>query len=213
MPHGVIVTGDLAVDAVLLVSAIHPRSSSKVNINTNLEVLKDGIFLEDLYCGQACAVTGSIQTNTLSNLDSDGTNPPIAVTSDMVIAGALTAQSINGGAEVQVQTAIEAHVPYFCAGRVAANGSVLTSRGSVGFPWLRTNTGDYQITFAQAHPDGANFIVSLTPERTSGTGVVDDISVTYNATTSLTLVANTRHQDDAGLGGDRHNQEFCFLVL
>jgi len=68
----------------------------------SLEVVKDGIFLEDLLCGRDCYITRALAANTLSNLDSDGTNPPITVTSNMACSGDLSADTIRAAGTLHV---------------------------------------------------------------------------------------------------------------
>lgn len=127
--------------------------------------------------------------------------------------GDLTANAIYGGAIFQIQNAIAAHTPYFAAGRIASSGSALSSKGSVSFTSTQTATGQYTITFASAHPDGADYVVQLTPKRTAETAGNEDIEVVYNSTTSTELFVQTRHHDDGSGPGTLVNNEFCFLVL
>ena len=70
----------------------------------SLEVVNDGIFLEDLYCGATCSVTGALEVNTLSNLDSGGTNPPITVTSDLELTGDLSVDTIRTAGGLTLDT-------------------------------------------------------------------------------------------------------------
>ena len=55
----------------------------------------------------------------------------------------------------------------FCAGYVGATGSKITSTGQVNYTVARTSgfaTGVWTITFASAHPLGANYIINLTAQ-------------------------------------------------
>jgi hypothetical protein len=44
---------------------------------------------------------------------------------------------------------------------VAANGTIEKKKGKVDFSCTRTAAGNYLITFAQPHPDGANYVIQL----------------------------------------------------
>ena len=57
----------------------------------------------------------------------------------------------------------------FCAGLVSATGTKLTSTGQVGYTLARLSVyaaGVWTITFASAHPLGANYIVTTTGRGT-----------------------------------------------
>ena len=59
----------------------------------------------------------------------------------------------------------------FCAGFVSATGSKTTSTGQVSYSVSRVSgyaTGVWQITFASAHPLGANYIINLTCHGANG---------------------------------------------
>ena len=65
-------------------------------------MVKDGIFLEDLFGGRDCYITRTLAANTLSDLDSDGSNPPITVTSNMVLTGDLSADTVHTAGTLHV---------------------------------------------------------------------------------------------------------------
>ena len=52
--------------------------------------------------------------------------------------------------------------PFWCAGTVDANATVLATKGKVGFTCTRTATGVYQFNFNTPHPDGQNYVVNAT---------------------------------------------------
>jgi hypothetical protein len=51
--------------------------------------------------------------------------------------------------------------PFWAAGTIGSNGAALSKKGQVDFTCVRTSAGNYRITFAQAHPDGAVYVISL----------------------------------------------------
>ena len=52
----------------------------------------------------------------------------------------------------------------FCSGLVTSAGVKTTATGQVSYTSSRTTTGIYVITFASAHPLGANYIVIVTAQ-------------------------------------------------
>jgi hypothetical protein len=57
---------------------------------------------------------------------------------------------------------LKVHSPFWCAGVVEFSGASLTQTGRVSFTSTRTSQGNYLITFAQPHPNGAVYVISLT---------------------------------------------------
>jgi hypothetical protein len=89
--------------------------------------------------------------------------------------------------------------PFWCAGMVDANANVLVSRGKVGFTCMRVATGNFRIDFASPHPNGANYVVTITTvyvnqwvdQLTSSSFLAVLWSSTYaqqNATLSFTVL-------------------------
>jgi hypothetical protein len=67
--------------------------------------------------------------------------------------------------ELGISNALEARIaaleaaanPFFCCGTIATNGSIISSRGRVGFTVSKPGTGVYDIAFASAYPSGGDF--------------------------------------------------------
>jgi hypothetical protein len=155
---------------------------------------------------------GGSGNNVLNSIVGDGKVANIFGVSPVSVATVFDPAGVNPD-HGNLQITLDTSKVYFAAGRIASSGSALSSKGSVSFTSTRTATGQYTITFASAHPDGADYVVQLTPKRTSEAGGNDDIEVVYNSTTSTTLLVQTRHHDDGGSPGSLVNNEFCFLVL
>jgi hypothetical protein len=56
---------------------------------------------------------------------------------------------------------LKVHSPFWCARTINLDGVALSQKGRVSFSSSRTSTGNYLITFAQPHPDGANYVINL----------------------------------------------------
>jgi hypothetical protein len=52
--------------------------------------------------------------------------------------------------------------PFWVAGKVDSNASVLVSKGKVAFTVTQTTTGNYRVDFASPHPAGVHYVISLT---------------------------------------------------
>ena len=95
----------------------------------------------------------------------------------------------------------------FCAGVVSATGTKLTSTGQVSFSVARLfgqAAGIWVITFASAHPLGANYVVTLTP-RNSAAYICFNPAPT-STTFTVTLVA-------PGTATPAVDAIFSFMVL
>jgi hypothetical protein len=68
----------------------------------------------------------------------------------------------TGQVELRVDTTGLGGNPFWAAGTIGSNGAALSKKGQVDFTCVRTSAGNYRITFAQAHPDGAVYVISLT---------------------------------------------------
>jgi hypothetical protein len=51
--------------------------------------------------------------------------------------------------------------PFWVAGVVDPNGTVLVSKGRIAFTCTRVATGNYRIDFASPHPNGASYVMSV----------------------------------------------------
>jgi hypothetical protein len=65
----------------------------------------------------------------------------------------------TGAVELRVNT--DQLNPFWVAGKVDSNGTVLVTKGRVTFTVTQTATGNYRVDFAQAHPNGVHYVVSL----------------------------------------------------
>ena len=91
--------------------------------------------------------------------------------------------------------------PHWVAGKVNSDASVLVSKGRVGFSVVQTATGNYRVDFAQAHPAGVNYVVSLT--STAANYWVDEASITASSFLVALRASNFGAQ----------NSPFFFTVL
>ena len=71
----------------------------------------------------------------------------------------------TGQLELRVDTSGLGGSPFFCAGKVAPDGTVLTRKGQrPNFSIDKVGTGTYNVVFDAAHPDGADYVVSANAE-------------------------------------------------
>ncbi len=125
---------------------------------------------------------------------------PISVTTLLDFSGS---NPDNGNLRISLDT----DAILFCVGRINADGTIKTSKGRVGFTCSKVATGNYLISFATDHPDGADYVISLTPKRST-----DDIECVYEVTSSTGFDVKVHHHDDGGGSGNAFDNEFCFFV-
>jgi hypothetical protein len=137
--------------------------------------------------GIGLIVDGEVRTDTIRARDENGTTSvsKLAVTGSLTVGGA----SVVGGS------------PFWVAGKVDSNTSILTSSGRVGFTIAQTATGNYRVDFASPHPAGVNYIVSLT--STAANYWVDGASITASSFLVALRASNFGAQ----------NSPFFFTVL
>jgi hypothetical protein len=119
------------------------RNVSQATVQDNLKVTRNAI------------IEGSLDVATDINVNSVFASGPITST------GLLTNSVICNGDMSIIGGTINGYSPFWAAGRVAANGTIENKKGSVDFSCTRTAAGNYLITFAQPHPDGANYAIQL----------------------------------------------------
>jgi hypothetical protein len=115
----------------------------------------------------------------------------VRVASDLTVEGQLTVGSVNvmtaleireprftavaplrkvfnlqtGELELRVDELQTGGNPFFCAGLVSENGTVLARKGArPNFTVARYGTGAYEVIFEEPHPDGALYIVNVTAQ-------------------------------------------------
>ena len=102
-------------------------------------------------------------------------------------AGAIVGTSCQiNGSDVLIST----YKPFFCAGRVNADGSKAADTGRTSFTPSRRSAGVYWITYATAYPN-ANFVVVGSPVNNYGFLVVGAGSTTARAEFVLFTGINT----------------------
>jgi hypothetical protein len=89
-------------------------------------------------------VDGELRTDTIRARDVNGTTSvsKLAVTGSLTVGG----ESVVGGS------------PFYCAGKVGFNGTILSTSGRVSFTVVRTGSGLYSVTFASPHPVENNIV-------------------------------------------------------
>ena len=115
--------------------------------------------------GLTASYKTSVQGDILAAVTAGVANkePVFQTTSDLT-------KTFNLGAspptiELGISATLEARIaaleavsnPFFCAGTIAPNGSVVGSEGRVGLTVTRQGTGVYDVAFASAYPSGADF--------------------------------------------------------
>jgi hypothetical protein len=171
-------TDDLETTARLRTDAIESLAGGPVRVGNDLNV--EGPLSADSITATSEVVTDRFRASTAS---------AVTCADNMVVTGSLTAGGVDVGAAlaarepaftavaplqkvVNIQTgAVELRVdtsglggsPFFCAGTVDADGTVLTRKGQrPNFTCTQYGTGAYEIFFEEPHPAGANFVVNLT---------------------------------------------------
>ena len=95
----------------------------------------------------------------------------------------------------------------FCAGVVSATGTKLTSTGQVTYSVARLTgkaAGIWGVTFASAHPLGANYVVTLTPRNSAAYVCFNPAPTAMGFTVTLTAPGTASPAVDA---------IFSFMVL
>ena len=82
-----------------------------------------------------------------------------AITGSLTSSGLITA---NAGLTVAGNVIMPGYT--FASGMVSAGGANVTSTGRVTWTSSQTSTGLYLVTFASAHPLGANYIINVTSQ-------------------------------------------------
>jgi hypothetical protein len=77
--------------------------------------------------------------------------------------------------------------PFWLAGKVAANGNVLTTRGRYGFTCARNSAGNYTITTTTNAFSDTNYIINITCQVDGGTAYAR-INVNAMTVSSFTII-------------------------
>ena len=150
---------------------------------------------EALHVTGDAAVSGELSVNSLRA----STANQLTINDNLVVHGNL--QLLNGN--------LNGWSPFLCAGRVGEDGSVLSSKGRVGYTVNRTATGRYTISFAT--PASANdYVVQLTCFTFDASGGVPN---------TASILGNGLRTDgfdvviEYGSQGTNWDQDFHFAVI
>ena len=139
---------------------------------------------------------------------SPGTNA-LSITGNTTISGTLTSGGlITASAGMTVSGNVSMPGYLFCAGLVSATGTKLTSTGQVSYTVARLSgyaAGAWTITFASAHPLGANYIIT-----TTGRGLINSYVSSNPAPTATAFVVVL---GAAGTATPAVDSIFSFMVL
>jgi hypothetical protein len=115
--------------------------------------------------GAGLIVDGEVRTDTIRAREENGTTSvsKLAVTGSLTVGGA----SVIGGS------------PYWVAGKVHGDTSILVSNGRVAYTIAQTSAGNFRIDFASPHPNGVHYVISLT--WTAANYWVDGASITASS--------------------------------
>ena len=108
-------------------------------------------------------LTAGYKSGVQSDIDSAVATrePAFQTTGDLTKVLNLGAGTIELGISSTLEAriaALEANInPFYCAGTIAANGSIISTRGRVGFTVSKPGTGVYDVSFASNYPSGGNF--------------------------------------------------------
>jgi hypothetical protein len=127
----------------------------------NTEINSPGMDVDNL------SVSGNttLQNVSAASLTVGGVNVAgaLAASEPVFTAVAPLQKAINlqtGQLELRVDTAGLGGNPFWAAGKVASNGTVLTSSGRVWFSVANTGRGQYTVTFATPHPTADNIVTA-----------------------------------------------------
>jgi hypothetical protein len=115
------------------------------------------------------------------------------------VAGTLT---VTGG------DGIDKLNPFWCAGKVAGNGAILTTKGRYPYTVTNITNGVYDIGWSVVHPDGAQFIVTYSNQNKVQWSKPVTIGIDNDHTTSLKM--RVVIQDTSGVA---YGSEFSFTVV
>ena len=157
--------------------------------------LSPDISCSTLTTSSTCSITGRLSVGAISpfatgNLTLNGYGPNkivldstgVNMTGNTAVTGTLTSSGLitaNAGLTVTGNANIPGYT--FASGYVGAFGANVTSTGRVTWTASMTSTGLYLITFASAHPLGANYIVHVTSQ--GGTAAVRGSTYVPTSTT------------------------------
>jgi hypothetical protein len=176
---GLDVEGPLSVEGTNVLSALGGKQAQLTQGGFGTELLYDSNKLKRLQFGSGLVGGTDLQpdgsqnvfVSVSSNLSVDsltvgGTNVAGAldVCEPKFTAVAPLQKVFNlqtGQLELRVDTTGLGGNPFWVAGTIGSNGNVLSAKGQVGFTCLRTAAGNYRIAFAEPHPDGAVYVISL----------------------------------------------------
>ena len=107
-------------------------------------------------------VSGNLTVSTNTTITGTLAYGGATVSGDATITGKIIAATMNVSAFANLPGYM------FCAGTISATGSKLVTTGQVSFTVARLSgyaAGGWLITFASAHPLGANYVVNVTPRN------------------------------------------------
>jgi hypothetical protein len=211
-------TGNISTAAALRGNSLAPVSGSVVTASNDLTIVGvtrcdvlQGRVASQVTCQDNLTVQGVLkcqntQIDTISEL-----TPLAGVTcnSHFTISGGRLPvdgfQSPNGHLVVPGNITLSGDIngwsPFWVAGMVDGNANVLVSKGKVAFTCTREATGNFRITFASPHPNGAIYVATLLSASPCPNFWVDQV-----AASSFLAVVRT-----SSFGNQ--NATFSFMVL
>jgi hypothetical protein len=168
------VTGELRCDTIKPSTALPNTMTKDAGIlNTTGHIIADGnISVHNLDVGETFAV----RTNTIQ----PQSGSTITVQGDLQVSGSMPS-------------------PFWCAGAVNTNGTIIASAGRVGFTCTAVSAGVCDIEMATAHPNGDAYVVSVAGS---------EYHAMFGNKTSTTFKLATRNANNAPL-----NALIDFMVL
>jgi hypothetical protein len=155
------VTGDLTTAGTTRCDVFKGRQAAQVTCQDNLTVT-GSTSLQDL------GVQGTVELGQLrlhhdttavivERLSGGAWERAATIGHDDTLGGAIVTDNlaVDGTATVnnlQIGGSLTGWTPFWCAGKIAANASVLTSVGAYGFSVVNTSVGQYKITYDVPHP-------------------------------------------------------------
>ena len=83
--------------------------------------------------------------------------------------------------------------PFWVAGKIDSNGTMLTSKGRYSFTSILESTGVYLISFTPSHPDGIHYVINTTTATRPSYAQLLNVGIDDTAITSTSFKLIVQH--------------------
>ena len=211
----------LTVGGIEAINIDETSGATTVRINETIDL--DGPLLDENDSagtpGQVLTATATgtewtdTAVETVTTFVQDDTSPTGEITYTDEDGNPSTAQVVSADTDNDIQVGTDGGAffmsPVKAMGKVNADGS--TNKAPLNATVSNIGVGSYQITFANAMPDG-DYIIQLTIRDSAGVGN-DDYDLSYSAQNANGFVVQVGDNDNGGSDRAPRNFEFMFTVL